>query len=246
MARAYFSTIEAAQQAALYNYAFSIQNAFGDVDNALVANSKLKDQLAAQERLVAALKDYSRLAKLQYDGGYAPYSTVLQAEQTLFPAELTLAAVRAIGAGEVELERFAHGTTVATNHLLEQGPGHAECGSAPVALCPVATTLIDPGTGAVDPNRAQLLQPAPSRRIVLASGNASGIYHRFAQRYVEILKRDGVTVEERMTAGATENHPIDVLIASPRSTARTRDGSTSQPARAIRTKARAKTRATRA
>jgi multidrug efflux system outer membrane protein len=86
---------EAAQQAALLNYRFSIQNAFADVDNALVANMKLKDQLAAQERLVVALKDYARLAKLQYDGGYAPYSTVLQAEQSLFPAELTLAAVRA-------------------------------------------------------------------------------------------------------------------------------------------------------
>jgi multidrug efflux system outer membrane protein len=86
---------EAAQQAALANYRLSIQNAFADVDNALVASQKLKDQLAAQERLVAALKDYARLAKLQYDGGYTAYSTVLQAEQSLFPAELTLAAVRA-------------------------------------------------------------------------------------------------------------------------------------------------------
>jgi len=86
---------EAAQQAALYNYRFSIQNAFADVDNALVANQKLKDQLAAQERLVAALRDYSRLAKLQFDGGYTSYTTVLQAQQTLFPAELTLAALRA-------------------------------------------------------------------------------------------------------------------------------------------------------
>jgi multidrug efflux system outer membrane protein len=86
---------EAAQKAALLSYRLSIQNAFADVDNALVANQKLKEQLAAQERLVLALKDYARLAKLQYDGGYAPYSTVLQAEQTLFPSELTLAAVRA-------------------------------------------------------------------------------------------------------------------------------------------------------
>ena len=86
---------EAAQRAALASYRLAIQNAFADVDNALVANQKLKEQLAAQERLVAALKDYARLARLQYDGGYAPYSTVLQAEQTLFPAELTLAAVRA-------------------------------------------------------------------------------------------------------------------------------------------------------
>jgi multidrug efflux system outer membrane protein len=44
---------------------------------------------------VQALQDYSRLARLQYDGGYAPYSTVLQAEQSLFPAELGLATLRA-------------------------------------------------------------------------------------------------------------------------------------------------------
>ena len=86
---------EAAEQAALLNYELSIQNAFADVDNALIASQKLKEQQAAQERLVAALKDYARLAKLQYDGGYTAYSTVLQAEQTLFPAELNLAAVRA-------------------------------------------------------------------------------------------------------------------------------------------------------
>jgi multidrug efflux system outer membrane protein len=85
---------EAAQEAALLNYQLSIQNAFADVDNSLIASQKLKEQQAAQERLVTALKDYARLAKLQYDGGYTSYSTVLQAEQALFPAELTLAAVR--------------------------------------------------------------------------------------------------------------------------------------------------------
>ncbi|HET7098554.1 MAG TPA: efflux transporter outer membrane subunit [Casimicrobiaceae bacterium] len=86
---------EAGQKAALYNYQFSIQNAFADVDNALVANQNVKTQLGAQERLVAALSDYARLAKLQYDGGYTSYTTVLQAEQSLFPAELQLALVRA-------------------------------------------------------------------------------------------------------------------------------------------------------
>ena len=49
------------------------------------------------------------------------------------------------------------------------------------------------------------LQPAPPRRIVLASGVEGGLYHRYAQRYREILARDGVTVEERMTNGAAEN-----------------------------------------
>jgi multidrug efflux system outer membrane protein len=86
---------EAAQQAAVLNYQQAIRNAFSDVDNALVANQKLVEQLAAQQRLVAALKTYERLAGLQYTGGYAPYSTVLQAQQSLFPAELTLANIRA-------------------------------------------------------------------------------------------------------------------------------------------------------
>jgi multidrug efflux system outer membrane protein len=86
---------EAAQRAALASYELAVQNAFADVDNALVANLKIGEQFAAQQRLVLALSDYQRLAKLQYDGGYVPYSTVLQAEQTLFPAELTLAALRA-------------------------------------------------------------------------------------------------------------------------------------------------------
>jgi outer membrane protein, multidrug efflux system len=86
---------ESAQNAALLNYQLSIRNAFADVDNALVANQKLKEQLDAQVKLVAALQQYNELARLQYDGGYTSYSTVLQAEQALFPAELNLASIRA-------------------------------------------------------------------------------------------------------------------------------------------------------
>lgn len=51
----------------------------------------------------------------------------------------------------------------------------------------------------------QLLQPGPPRRIVLASGAESGIYHRYAQQYIEALRREGITVEERMTGGAADN-----------------------------------------
>jgi multidrug efflux system outer membrane protein len=113
---------EAGQQAALYNYQQSIQNAFSDVSNALVASQKLQDQVAAQGRLVAALSDYARLATLQYNGGYTSYTTVLQAEQSLFPAQLTLASVRAqvftssvniykaMGGGWVDLADRATGT----------------------------------------------------------------------------------------------------------------------------------------
>ena len=86
---------EAAQQSALYNYRYTIQNAFADVENSLVANQKLIEQQVAQQKLVDALSTYARLAKLQFDGGYTSYTTVLQAEQSLFPAELQLASLRA-------------------------------------------------------------------------------------------------------------------------------------------------------
>jgi multidrug efflux system outer membrane protein len=85
---------EAGQRAALFNYESAIQKAFGDVEDALVKNQKLVEQLGAQERLVKANKEYSRLARLQYNGGYSPYSTVLQAEQQLFPSELNWAQTR--------------------------------------------------------------------------------------------------------------------------------------------------------
>jgi len=86
---------EAARRAALLGYQAAVQGAFGDVENSLVANRKLVEQLQAQERLVRANREYARLSRLQYDGGYAPYATVLQAEQQLFPSELNLAQIRA-------------------------------------------------------------------------------------------------------------------------------------------------------
>ncbi len=79
---------EAVRKAALLGYEMAIQSAFADVENALAAREKLAVQLQAQERLVKASKEYVRLAKLQYEGGYATYLTVLNAQQQLFPAEL--------------------------------------------------------------------------------------------------------------------------------------------------------------
>ncbi len=51
----------------------------------------------------------------------------------------------------------------------------------------------------------QFLEPVAPRRIVLASGPESGVYHRYAQRYVDILGREGVKVQERLTNGAVDN-----------------------------------------
>jgi multidrug efflux system outer membrane protein len=117
---------EAAQNAALLNYQLSIRNAFADVDNALIANQKLKQQLDAQVKLVAALQQYTELARLQYDGGYTSYSTVLQAEQALFPAELNLASIRAqVFASAVNIYKAMGGGWV--------GEADQRTGSAPAA-----------------------------------------------------------------------------------------------------------------
>jgi len=88
------ASAEAARRAALANYERAIQHAFADVDQALAARGDVAEQVAAQQRLVKALAEYAELARLLFDGGYMPYSTVLQAEQQLFPEELNLAAAR--------------------------------------------------------------------------------------------------------------------------------------------------------
>ena len=86
---------EAGQQAALTAYQQAIQNAFADVENALVSRQKLEEQFAAEQKRVTAYQEYTRLAWLQYNGGYTPYLNVLYAEAQLFPAELNAVQVRA-------------------------------------------------------------------------------------------------------------------------------------------------------
>ena len=90
-----YKQAKAAQKAALISYEAAIQSAFADVDDALVSQQELSEQIAAQERLVVALRGYTQLSQQLFDNGREPYSTVLQAEQELFPAELNWAAERA-------------------------------------------------------------------------------------------------------------------------------------------------------
>jgi multidrug efflux system outer membrane protein len=79
---------EAQEKQALYAYQRAIQFAFQEVEDALVGIEKTRDQLAAQARQISALRTYARLARLRYEGGYASYLEVLDAERSLFTAEL--------------------------------------------------------------------------------------------------------------------------------------------------------------
>jgi TRAP transporter TAXI family solute receptor len=49
------------------------------------------------------------------------------------------------------------------------------------------------------------VEPAPPDRVVMSTGTVDGGYQMFAQRYQEILARDGVTVDLRISAGSQEN-----------------------------------------
>ncbi|MBI5582260.1 MAG: efflux transporter outer membrane subunit [Deltaproteobacteria bacterium] len=80
---------EAFQQQALFQYQRTVQNAFREVEDALVGTVRGREQLAAQGRQIEALKNYARTARLQYDGGTANYFLVLDADRSLFDAQLS-------------------------------------------------------------------------------------------------------------------------------------------------------------
>ena len=85
---------EAQSRQALAQYEQTILVAFREVDDALVGVSTAREQAAAQERQVNALRSALRLASLRYKGGLANYLDVLIAQRSLFDAELSLAATR--------------------------------------------------------------------------------------------------------------------------------------------------------
>ncbi|HTJ93143.1 MAG TPA: efflux transporter outer membrane subunit [Pararobbsia sp.] len=80
---------EAQQQQALYTYEKTVQTAFQEVDDNLIGLQKSREQLGSQGRQVDALATYSHLARLRYEGGYTSYIEVLDAERSLFNAQLS-------------------------------------------------------------------------------------------------------------------------------------------------------------
>jgi len=82
---------EAQQQQALFQYQKAIQVAFQQVADALVSLQKTREQLVVQGNQVDALRTYARLARLRFEGGYTSYIEVLDAERSLFNAQLSYA-----------------------------------------------------------------------------------------------------------------------------------------------------------
>jgi multidrug efflux system outer membrane protein len=85
---------EAQQQQALLAYQQTIQNAFRDVSDALVAYQKTREAREQHELLAAAAQDSARLAHVRYNGGSSAYLEVLTNETNYLAAELDLSQAR--------------------------------------------------------------------------------------------------------------------------------------------------------
>ena len=81
---------EAQQQGALLFYEQTIQGAFRDVSDALIANRKSKEFRIQQELLFQSAQDAARLSHMRYNGGVTGYLEVLTNETNAFAAELEL------------------------------------------------------------------------------------------------------------------------------------------------------------
>ncbi len=85
---------EAERDSALIQYEKTIQTAFSEVSNALIAHQRTRESRIEQEKLVTALQDRTRLAYVRYRGGVDTQLNALDADRDLFQAELSLAQIR--------------------------------------------------------------------------------------------------------------------------------------------------------
>jgi outer membrane protein, multidrug efflux system len=134
---------EAQQQQALFQYQKAIQVAFQEVADALVSLQKTREQLVVQGNQVDALRTYARLARLRFEGGYTSYIEVLDAERSLFNAQLsyaqaqgtvftsTVSLYKAMGGGWVtDAERMTATTYDGTTAMANPAAAASQTGGA--------------------------------------------------------------------------------------------------------------------
>jgi multidrug efflux system outer membrane protein len=85
---------EADREHALVQYQKTVQTAFAEVSNSLIAHQRVRESREQQEALVVALQDRLRLAYIRYRGGVDTQLNALDADRDLFQAQLTLSQIR--------------------------------------------------------------------------------------------------------------------------------------------------------
>lgn len=85
---------KARRESAIVGYQSTVQGAFREVSDALVAYRKTGEVLVQQEALVRTLQDRARLAYMRYEGGVDSLLNALDADRDLFEAQITLAQIK--------------------------------------------------------------------------------------------------------------------------------------------------------
>ncbi len=85
---------EARKEEMVFSYLQSIQQAFREVSDALVAVTKRRQYRERQEALRQAAQQAAELSGIRYRGGATSYLEVLQSETALFDSEIDLAQAR--------------------------------------------------------------------------------------------------------------------------------------------------------
>jgi NodT family efflux transporter outer membrane factor (OMF) lipoprotein len=85
---------EADREHALVEYEKTIQTAFSEVSNSLIAHQRVRESRLKQQELVYALEDRLRLAYLRYRGGVDTQLNALDADRDLFAAQLSLSQIQ--------------------------------------------------------------------------------------------------------------------------------------------------------
>lgn len=84
----------AQQEQALVLYQYTVRQAFREVSDGLLAQTKFREFRQEQEALVKSYQDYAATAEKRFKGGLESFLTVLDANRQLFAAELDLAAAQ--------------------------------------------------------------------------------------------------------------------------------------------------------
>lgn len=92
--RANQKVTEAQYMEALASYQKTVQNAFREVSDGLIAYQRDREFTGRQELLTQSNREATDLANFRYNGGVTSYLEVLYNEQQLFAAELSLAQAR--------------------------------------------------------------------------------------------------------------------------------------------------------
>ena len=122
---------EAIATEALHAYFQTILVAFKEVEDSLIGHTKSQEIVDIQTRRVAALEQYVKLAFLRYDNGQNDYLTVLDAERTLFRAQLDLVQAQ----GDVFLNLISIYKSLGGGWVIDAD----HCGTSPISQWPPLT-----------------------------------------------------------------------------------------------------------